>query len=135
MFMNINRLVVSAALLTILALPGAAQRRRGGGSTGKAGTAPLTGEVAQAAVVTFNGNLRNFDKKKFLVELDDGQTLVFRRVKHTVVQPSSIPLNVSVQVDARKEATGDLEAVRICEKACSGPPPSSPAAAKTGSAQ
>src|SRR5689334_6420962 len=126
--MNINRLAASAALITILAVPGVAQRHRGGGSTGRAGTAPLTGEIAQAAVVTFNGNLRNFDKKKFLVEIDDGQTLVFRRVKHTVVQPSSIPLNVAVQVDARKEATGDLEAVRICEKACSGPPPSAPAA-------
>src|SRR3954454_15874533 len=133
--MNINRLAASTALITILAVPGAAQRHRGGGSTGRAATAPLTGEVAQAAVVTFNGNLRNFDKKKFLVELDDGQTLVFRRVKHTVVQPSSIPLNVIVQVDARKEATGDLEAVRICEKACSGPPPSAPAATKSGSAQ
>ena len=135
MFMNINRLLVSFTLVALLALPGAAQRHRGGGSTGRAGTAPLTGEIAQAAVVTFNGNLRNFDKKKFLVEIDDGQTLVFRRVKHTVVQPSSIPLNVAVQVDARKEATGDLEAVRICEKACSGPPPSAPAATRSGTAQ
>jgi hypothetical protein len=133
--MNINRLAASTALITIFAVPGAAQRHRGGGSTGRAGTAPLTGEIAQAAVVTFNGNLRNFDKKKFLVEIDDGQTLVFRRVKHTVVQPSSIPLNVAVQVDARKEATGDLEAVRICEKACSGPPPSAPAATRSGTAQ
>jgi len=133
--MNINRFAAPTALITILTLPGAAQRHRGGGSTGKAGTAPLTGEIAQAAVVTFNGNLRNFDKKKFVVELDDGQTLVFRRVKHTTVQPSSIPLNVPVQIDARKESTGDLEAVRVCEKACSGPLPSSPAAAKTGTAQ
>lgn len=135
MFMNINRLLVSLTLVAILAVPGAAQRRRSSGSTGRAGTAPLTGEIAQAAVVTFNGNLRNFDKKKFIVELDDGQTLVFRRVKHTSVQPSSIALNVPVQIDARKEATGDLEAVRICEKACSGPPPSAPAAARSGTAQ
>ena len=80
----------------------------------------MTPDVTQSATATFEGTLRNFDKKRFVVELDDNQTLVFHRVKHTELKPADIQLNVRVQVDARKEATGDMEALRVCEKSCAG---------------
>lgn len=116
--MSIKQAAFIAAVILTLS-PAFGQRRRSG-RVGNGGTAPLTSDITQSATATFQGTLRNFDKKTFVVELDDNQTLVFRRGKRTELRPSGIQLNVRVQVDARKDATGDLDAVRVCEKSCSG---------------
>ncbi len=73
----------------------------------------------RAAVARFEGTLRNFDKKQFVVELDDKQTLIFRRTKSTQIQPKDMELGVQVQVYARKDAAGDMEAVQVCQGKCS----------------
>ncbi|MDZ4800289.1 MAG: hypothetical protein SGI92_19190 [Bryobacteraceae bacterium] len=80
----------------------------------------LTPELARSAVARFEGTLRNFDKKQFVVEIDEKQTLIFRRTKSTKVRPKDIELGVRVQVDARKDAVGDMEAVQICAGKCPG---------------
>ncbi len=79
----------------------------------------LTPDVARLAVARFEGTLRTYDKKQFVVEIEDGQTLIFRRTKSTKIQPKDIQLGVHVQVDARKDAVGDLDAIRVCADKCS----------------
>ena len=79
----------------------------------------LSPDIAKAAVATFNGILRNFDKKQIIVELEDGQTLTFRRTKSTRIRPKDVELGVPVQVMAHKDSVGDLDAVQVCQNTCS----------------
>lgn len=83
-----------------------------------AGMAQLTPELARSAVARFEGTLRNYDKKEFVVEIDEKQTLIFRRTRSTKIRPKDIALGVRVQVDARKDAVGDMDAVQVCENKC-----------------
>jgi hypothetical protein len=112
-------------LIAILLVPSVLlAQRRSGGSHPVPGKNPsgLSPDQVHAAVADFQGILRNFDKKKILVETEDGQTITFRRTKSTqflAKDGQKLPdLGKIVQVEARKENTGDLEAVRVCEGAC-----------------
>lgn len=125
--MGYRSLICRRNLIAILLVPSVllGQRRSSGGSRPIPGKNPsgLSPDQVHAAVADFQGVLRNFDKKKILVETEDGQTLTFRRTKSTQFLAKDggqkLPdLGKTVQVEARKENTGDLEAVRVCEGSC-----------------
>jgi len=99
------------------------QYRRQRGTGGRAsGTGAPPSEVVQAAVVHFEGTLRNFDKKKILLDHEDGQMLTFRRNKNTAFIPAGkhtgLDLGVAVQIEAHRDSVGDLDAIRVCEGTC-----------------
>jgi hypothetical protein len=101
-----------------------AQGRRPGGRSGgmRPGNAGPSGDVLQSAVVHFEGTLRSLEKKSLRIDLDDGQSLVFRRTKNTSLVAASghsqLDVGDKVQVEAHKDKTGDLDAVRVCEGSC-----------------
>jgi hypothetical protein len=121
-----RRNLIAILLIAILLAPSVLfGQRRSGGSRPVPGRNPsgLSPDQVHAAVADFQGILRTFDKKKILVETEDGQTLTFRRTKSTQFLAKDggqkLPdLGKTVQVEARKENTGDLEAVRVCEGIC-----------------
>jgi len=118
------KLLTAIAVAAMLAGPVMAQRRYGRGGGGGTGPSanPLPSDTVQSAVVNFNGVLRNFDKKKILVDDEEGQTLTFRRTKTTTLIPagthSALELGFKVQVEAHRDKVGDLDAVRVCENKC-----------------
>ena len=103
-------------------------QRRSGGTHGGSGRNPsgLPPDQIRAAVAEFQGVLRNFDKKKIVIETTDGQTLIFQRTKSTEFLGSDgkkgLDLGISVQVEAHKDNTGELAAVRVCEHTCKSNP-------------
>ena len=86
------------------------------------GNAGPSSDVLQSAVVHFEGTLRSIEKKSFRIDLEDGQSLIFRRTKNTTLLPSGahsrLDIGDKVQVEAHKDKTGDLDAVRVCEGSC-----------------
>lgn len=93
-------------------------RRSGSRSNGSSGSP----DAIETAVARFDGVLRVLDKKSLRIDLNDGQSLVFHRSKHTTLVPSGghsrIETGAKVQVEAHKDKVGDLDAVRVCEGTC-----------------
>ena len=108
--------VVVAVLCATLAL---GQDRRQGGRRGNS-SAPS--DVLQAAVAHFEGTLRKLDKKTVRIDLNNGESLAFRRTKNTTLiasGDSSDPrTGDKVQVEAHKDKVGELEALRVCKGSC-----------------
>jgi hypothetical protein len=114
--MRLQTAIVIAVLFTTVAL---GQGRRQGG---RRGNSSVPSDVMQAAVVHFEGILRKLDKKVIRIDLNDGQSLVFRRTKSTSLvasgESSGLETGDKVQVEARKDKVGDLEALRVCKGNC-----------------
>ena len=112
-------IVIGLLFASLVAGQGRRQSARGVARPGKS---PTPSDVMQMAVAHFEGTLRNLDKKTLRLDLDDGQSLVFRRSKTTAFVPagnrSRIEIGTKVQVEAHKDKVGDLEAVRVCEGTC-----------------
>jgi hypothetical protein len=107
----------TAFLVTVLfaaVAVGQGRRQRGNPS-------PMS-DVIQSAVAHFEGTLRTLDKKTIRIELNNGEGLEFRRTKNTALVGAgdkSLPnAGDKVQVEAHKDKTGDLEALRVCKGSC-----------------
>jgi hypothetical protein len=117
------RIQAAIAIGVLCACYGLGQGRRQGGRGGvRPGNNPNAGDVLQSAVVHFEGTLRSLEKKSLRIDLEDGQSLIFRRTKSTALVPSGthsrLDVGDKVQVEAHKDKTGDLDAVRVCEGSC-----------------
>ncbi len=111
-----------AALVVLTPTDASAQRRRGSRLASGGAQSGLSPELMQTVIADFSGTLRNFDKKHILLDTADGQTLVFERIRATVLLPAkghaALENGWTVQVESRKNSVGDLEAIRVCENVC-----------------
>ena len=91
-----------------------------GGRTGGPGISGTNPDVLNAALASFSGVARSLNKKKILLEISEEQTLTMLVTKKTLffvgdkaATFKDVPQGSKVNVDAKKEVTGDLVAVNI----------------------
>jgi hypothetical protein len=114
--------VIALVVLALFAqLPAAAQMRRGRYGTTPAGSG--TDPALSAAVATFDGTLRVVTKKDFTVDLDNGNTVVFKIGKKTEfyvgtksVKPKDLAVESVVKVEGVKDGFGVLTATKVTVK-------------------
>jgi hypothetical protein len=124
---NRKRVAVPASLIALVVLalfaqaPANAQMRRGryGSTPAASGTDP----ALNAAVATFAGTLRVVTKKDFTVDLDNGNTVVFKIGKKTEfyvgeksVKPKDLAIESVVKVEGVKDGFGVLTATKLTVK-------------------
>jgi hypothetical protein len=125
---NWRRAAVPASVMTVVVLalltqvPAAAQMRRSG-RYGTTSAASGTDPALNAAVATFDGTLRTVTKKDFTVDLDNGNTVVFKIGRKTEfyvgsksVKPKELAPESVVKVEGVKDGFGVLTATKLTVK-------------------
>jgi hypothetical protein len=124
---NPRRLAAPVMFATLIVLglltqvPAAAQMRRGGYGPASAGSG--TDPALNAAVATFEGTLRTVTKKDFTVDLDNGNSVVFKIGRKTefwvgskAVKPKELAVESTVKVEGTKDGFGVLTATKLTVK-------------------
>jgi hypothetical protein len=113
--MTMRKILIIALAVLGLTFSVAGQRRQS-----RSGQARSTKDPATAVVVAFTGTLRSVSKKEILIASPEGQEITFHRSKKTEflkgskeIKPEEIPEHSEVTVEASKDVTGLLSALRV----------------------
>jgi len=83
-------------------------------------TAPPGASVPKGVIIVFKGKLKVLDKKKIVIETEDGELLTFKLTGKTkfigdgkTVKPAEIDLETPLAVDATQDPDASLLAVNV----------------------
>jgi hypothetical protein len=83
-------------------------------------TAPPGASVPKGVIIVFKGKLKVLDKKKIVIETEDGELLTIKLTGKTkfiddgkTVKPAEIDLDTPVAVDATQDTDASLLAVNV----------------------
>ena len=83
-------------------------------------TAPPGASVPKGVIIVFKGKLKVLDKKKIVIETEDGELLTFKLTGKTkfigdgkTVKPAEIDLETPLAVDATQDPDASLFAVNV----------------------